>query len=118
MLLKMRLVYVAILALVVHVWMAGAAAACHTCLHAGHAHPPVHAGLSAPLSGAALVDEPAGASAPCPACSYLKAVRGAVLTPPFHPTLPCGPTAVAQYRPSAGSRRPQWRLASRAPPQS
>ena len=88
-----------LLLLVVQIWMASAAAACHN--HADFERSPGAAGavLSAPFPGASL--SAAHTAPPCAACTYLKAVRGAVTVPAFVPALPSG---IAPVAPSAGQR--------------
>jgi hypothetical protein len=53
---------------------------------------------------------------PCPACTYLKAVRGAATVPVIQPALPSGIIPVAPHRLPSVAPRLQVRLASRAPP--
>jgi len=106
----------ALLLLVIQIWMAGAAAACHNHLHLATPQRASSLSALAPVRGAAIAASRSDAAAPCPACSYLKAVRGAVLVPPIGRPLPAACIPTAQSTVVFISCRPQLRLAGRSPP--
>jgi len=106
----------AFLLLLAQLWMGGAAVAFHASLHAAHARPATVAPAQASHPETALTADRADSSAPCPVCAYLKAVRGAVTLPHFHPALPGAGRAFALQACPGIPQSALLVLRSRAPP--
>src|SRR4051794_24482150 len=76
-----------LLLLVVPGWVAGPGAASHSHPHRGPSQRAAGGSAAHPPPASTLAAARTEREAPCPACTYMKAVRGAVTVPHFRPAL-------------------------------